>query len=178
MKNAPRLKITPALDDDKRVPAGGEELRTIQMLAMWASVLEYYEGTVTRRLKLIKNGFRDYKLLRHYVEHLISEIYKTLPNSTMARIIASANALEMQIKPRAAAHKDYFVLSSDAFLSLLQAVDDGACRMCLGDKETARRCPIRRILMDQIPPVEGTEHGLSDCPYSDGILSIAAKRAI
>ena len=177
MKKNQRITFLPAADDDKRVEAGGNELRSIQMLGMWANVLEYYEGTIEKLLRMIPNGWRQYRMIRATLEKLVAQIYDTLPNSTMSRIVLKGHALEMRLMPKSATAKEYFVLPFDDFLQLMQYVDDGACRMCLGDAETARKCPLRRILRDQVPPVEGTVHGLSACPYSDGILSIAAKEA-
>lgn len=177
MKNKTRITFAPAVDDDKRTEARGEELRSIQMMALWHTVLLHYQKDLEKRLKGIPQGWRQYRMIAACVEKLLMQLYDTLPNSTMSRIVLNSRAVEMRLMPKSATSKEYFVLPFDDFLQLMQYVDDGACRMCLGDAETARKCPLRRILRDQVPPVEGTVHGLSACPYSDGILSIAAKEA-
>lgn len=178
MKAHTRFTYAPAADDDKRVEAGGNELRSIQMWAMWDAVLQFYAPTLEKRLRTIPNGWRQYRMIQTAVNKLLAQLYDTLPNSTMSRIVTQQKALEMRLLPKSATHKEYFVLPYDDFLELLKYVDDGSCRMCLGDKETARRCPVRRILRDQVPPMEGTCHKISGCPYSDGILTIAAKQAM
>lgn len=178
MKSHTRITYAPAADDDKRKEAGGKELRSIQMLAMWHNVLLFYQDDLKPRLKTIPNGWRQYRLIFTCVEKLLQQVYDSLPNSTMARIIQTSKALEMRLLPKSASQKEYFVIPFNDFMELLQYIDDGACRMCLGDKETARKCPLRRILRDQVPPVEGTSNKYSDCPYSDGILTIAAKKAM
>lgn len=178
MKGTHKLRFTPAVGDDERVPAGGKELRSIQMLGLWENVLELYEPDIMDRLKMVPNGLRQYRMIRACLKKLVDLIFTTLPNSTIARIAQSMQALEMRLQPRAVNTKEYFVVNYRDFVTLVQAVDDGACRMCLGEAETARKCEIRRILMDHIPPIEGTGHGLSECPYSDGVLSIATKKAL
>lgn len=178
MKAHTKFVYAPATDDDKRTEAGGNELRSIQMMAMWDSVLIYYAPTLEKRLRSIPNGWRQYRLIQSAVNKLLGQLYDTIPNSTMSRIVAMQNALEMRLTPRSASKKEYFVLPYDDFCQLLTYVDDGACRVCLGEKETARRCPLRRILRDQVPPVEGTGSKLSACPYSDGILTVAAREAM
>lgn len=178
MKGTHKLRYAPAVGDDERVPAGGKELRSIQMMGLWENVLELYEPDIMARLKMVPNGLRQYRMIRTCLHKLVDSIFTTIPNSTIARIAQSMNALEMRLYPRSVVTKEYFVVDYRDFIELLKAVDDGACRLCLGDKETARRCQIRRILMDQVPPVEGTSHTLSECPYSDGVLSIAAREAM
>ena len=178
MKNHTRITFAPAADDGKRVEARGEELRSIQMMAMWHTVLLYYQKDLEKRLRRIPHGWRQYRMIAACVEKLVSQLYDTLPNSTMSRIVLKNNAVEMRLMPKSATSKEYFVLPYQDFVELLKYVDDGACRMCLGDAETARKCPLRRILRDQIPPVgDSASHHLAACPYSDGVLSIAAKKA-
>ena len=173
MKRAPKLYIRPAADDDKRVPATGGELTAVEMLAYYQAALPAYEPRLKERLqKMVPNGWRDYRLMVKTADRLLSEVYATLPNKTMSRILAGAAQIELRICPKSVnPPKDYVMVEMQDFRHLIAGLQSGDCGICLGDSETAKKCPMRALLAEYLPPDDGMPFG--SCPYAGNALTKA-----
>lgn len=176
-KLIPRIVHTAAADDGNRTEARGEELRAVEMFAYYQNALHFFEPRLQQRLKSRPNLWRQYRMIESCADKLLSDIYDTLPVSTMDRIIAGANSLEIRIMPKSVRRpEEYSVIKTSDFITLLKAVGAGECTMCLGDRETAVACPLRRILKDYIAP-DGERSKYGGCPYAGGALEQAMKKA-
>lgn len=177
MSKIPRIVHAPAADDHTRTEARGEELRAVEMFAYYQNALHFFEDRLRQRLKSRPNLWRQYRMIESCADKLLSDIYDTLPVSTMDRIIAGANNLEIRIMPKSVRRpEEYSIIKTSDFITLLKAVDAGECNLCLGDRETAVACPLRKVLKDHIAP-DGERPRYGGCPYAGGELKRAMDEA-
>lgn len=175
MGQKPKLYIPPAADDDQRVPARGTELGSIEMLAYFQSWCEEIaEDRLKARAKMYKNGWRDLRCLSAMATRVLRGIYGTLPNKTMSRIIAGAKDTEIRVCPKSVNRpKDYICMELEDFKELCRGLSTGGCGICLGDREAARGCKLRRLLGEYLPPNDGLKPAFDGCPYAGGELEKA-----
>lgn len=177
MSKLPRIRHIPALDDATRTEARGEELRAVEMFAYYQNALHFFEPRLRTRLRSRRNLWRQYRMIEACADNLLRDLYDTLPVSTMDRIIAGANNLEIRICPKSVRRpEEYHIIKASDFITLLKAVDAGECHLCLGDRATAAACPIRRILRDYIAP-DKAQSKFGGCPYAGGALEEAMKES-
>ena len=175
MSKIPKLRHIPALDDHTRTEARGDELRAVEMFAYYQNALHFFEDRLRPRLRSRRNCWRDYRMIVSRADKLLSQLYDTLPNSTMDRIIAGANSLELRIMPRSVRRpEEYSVIKTSDLITLLKAVGAGECSICLADRQTAAVCPIRKIVKDHFAP-DCAPSPFGGCPYAGGALEQAMK---
>jgi hypothetical protein len=61
-------------------------------------------------------------------------------------------------------------------ITLMKAVGAGECAMCLGDRQTANACPLRKIIKDYYAP-DCPPSKFGNCPYAGGALETAMEQA-
>lgn len=177
MSKIPKLRHIPALDDHTRTEARGEELRAVEMFAYYQNALHYFEERLKPRLRTRKNAWRQFRMIESCADKLLMQLYDTLPNSTMDRIIAGANSLEIRIMPKSVRRpEEYSVVKTSDLITLMKAVGAGECTMCLGDRQTANACPLRRIIKDYYAP-NCPPSRFGSCPYAGGALETAMEEA-
>ena len=173
MSKLPRIRHIPALDDHTRTEARGEELRAVEMFAYYQNALHFFEERLKPRLRSRRYCWRDYRMIVSRADKLLSQLYDTLPNSTMDRIIAGANNLEIRIMPKSVRRpEEYSVIKTSDLITLLKAVGAGECTICLGDRSTANACPLRRIIKDHFA-FDVPKSKFGSCPYAGGALEQA-----
>lgn len=173
MSKLPRIRHIPAMDDHTRTEARGDELRAVEMFAYYQNALHFFEDRLKPRLRTRKNAWRQFRMIESCADKLLMQLYDTLPNSTMDRIIAGANNLELRICPKSVRRpEEYSVLKTSDLITLMKAVGAGECTICLGDRATAAACPLRRIIKDHFAfDVPKSQFG--SCPYAGGALEAA-----
>lgn len=177
MSKLPRIRHIPALDDHTRTEARGEELRAVEMFAYYQNALHFFEDRLKPRLRTRRNCWRDYRMIVSRADKLLMQIYDTLPNSTMDRIMAGANSLEIRICPKSVRRpEEYTMFKTSDLITLMKAVGAGECAMCLGDRQTASACPLRRIIKDYYAP-DCPPSKFGGCPYAGGALESAMAQA-
>lgn len=177
MSKLPRIRHIPALDDHTRTEARGEELRAVEMFAYYQNALHFFEDRLKPRLLTRKNAWRQFRMIESCADKLLMQIYDTLPNSTMDRIMAGANSLEIRICPKSVRRpEEYTVVKTSDLITLMKAVGAGECAMCLGDRQTANACPLRRIIKDYYAP-DCPPSRFGNCPYAGGALEAAMEEA-
>lgn len=168
----PKLHIDPAADDYKKAPAKGRELQSIEMYAFFQAAIHQHEPGLMERLKTCPNAWRDYRLLETIADRVLDAIYASLPNKTMARIVAGSNNLELRVAPKSVNRaRDYIMVEYEDFRHIVKGLADGTCGICLGEQETAKGCPMRKLLAEYLPPDDGQPFG--SCPYAGTSLGKA-----
>ena len=177
MSKLPRIRHIPALDDHTRTEARGEELRAVEMFAYYQNALHFFEDRLKPSLRTRKNAWRQFRMIESCADKLLMQLYDTLPNSTMDRIIAGANSLEIRICPKSVRRpEEYTMFKTSDLIILMKAVGAGECTMCLGDRQTANACPLRRIIKDYYAP-DCPPSKFGGCPYAGGALEAAMEQA-
>lgn len=177
MSKIPKLRHIPALDDHTRTEARGDELRAVEMFAYYQNALHFFEDRLKPRLRTRKYAWRNFRMIESCADKLLMQLYDTLPNSTMDRIIAGANSLEIRIMPKSVRRpEEYSVVKTSDLITLMKSVGAGECTMCLGDRQTASACPLRRIIKDYYAP-DCPPSKFGGCPYAGGALETAMEQA-
>lgn len=149
-------------------PASGRERAIIEYLAALDAQLIAHQDTLRERLKLIPNGWRQWRLLTVTVNNLLVAIYDTLPAKTllhMQRLCTHGEVL-VRLKP-ASRTPEQVVSSEDDLREIINAAMAAECAVCLKDERQIKGCKLRRALMNIVPPDEFAPHG---CEYRNVAL--------
>lgn len=141
-------------------PLNGRELREIEfMLALDARVAEGGDCLKTR-LKGIKNGWRDYRLMAVLTRKVLAGIYDTLPNKTLQHLDKMRKDGEALIRFKPASRApEWAVIRDDELKTLINLAMASECALCMKEGKQIDRCRLRRTLMDICPPTDDTDIG-------------------
>lgn len=146
-------------------PASGRERAIIEYLSALDAQLIAHQDVLRERLKLIPNGWRQWRLMTATANNLLTAIYDTLPTKTllyMQRLCTYGEVL-VRLKP-AARTPEQIVASEDDLREIINAAMAAECAVCLKDDRQAKGCKLRRALMNIVPPETFSVQG---CEYRD-----------
>lgn len=154
--------------------ASSREIHTIEYVACLEKQLFEGDKYLKDRLKLIPNGWRDFRLATKTVERLLTELYKTVPNSTRLHMQRVQECGQVIIRPHPAVKpaNDTQIVILDDLLMLVNTAMAAECAVCLKDAREQKKCKLRKALMNMTPPKKLPESGL--CVYAD----VAAKNEL
>ena len=141
------------------------EARRLIVVAALNDGLHRGEDDLRERLKLVPNGWRDWRLVTSTVDRLLTAIYMTIPDE---QLISQQHALshsEVSVKLRSATRLPEWVhIKADDMDMLIGLAIQSECRICLRTDSEVRRCKLRKVLQCVIPPAVQPRHG---CGYRD-----------
>lgn len=134
-------------------PANGHELHIIEYLMALDAQLNGHQDALRERLKLVPNGWRQWRLITTATRNLLQAVYDTLPDKTLLYIDRLRAQGEVVVRFRPASRTHETVLASqDDLREIINAAMAGECAVCLRDEDAAKRCKLRRAMMDIVPP--------------------------
>ena len=148
---------------------GPRELHAIEfILGLHAQIL-INEPVLEARLRLIPNGWRNYRLIRRLIDDIVDGLYATMPVKTVKRIIRLLDCGEIIIRPKPVIPvPNMQIVEANDIEMIINTVLRTECSLCVKDAKEARKCALRKAMM-QITPAESL-HRISVCPYRDVIL--------
>lgn len=157
------LRITETPTATRRLK--GDESEAIKRIMIAVSVLSSGKETLWERLKLIKNGRRDYAMSAKKIEALFGDLLDTVPTEqllTMRRNLASLGYTIGVRRPGASNDRDYGAwLSWEALNALFEAARE-KCIVCDLPNDKQRQCPLAKVL-DGFP--SGKSETAKGCGY-------------
>ena len=147
--------------------ANAREIHTIEFLAGLDAQLVEGQEILRERLKLIPNGWRDFRLAVKSAERVLDAIYSTLPNKTLVHMqkLAQYGQIVIRPKPTVKLHDDAQIVCADDLKMLINTAIASECLLCVKDAREQKKCKLRKVLMNIAPTAELRKDGL--CAYID-----------
>lgn len=155
------------MQKDERTPPNARELHAIEYIAGLDANLVLAQDVLKERLKMVPNGWRDYRLAMKTVERVVDGIYATMPDKTRRHMMRLSDCGEVVIRPRrfTKCPDDVQIVMDDDIKLLINTVISNECAMCLKDAAKQKKCKLRRVLENIAPTAEVHKNGL--CAYVD-----------
>lgn len=146
-------------------PASGRERAIIEYLAALDAQLMAHQDVLRERLKLIPNGWRQWRLMTVTANNLLVAIYDTLPTKTLLHMqrLCTYGEVLVRLKP-ASRTPEQVVVNEDDLREIFNTAMTAECAVCLKDDRQAKGCKLRRALMNIAPPETFSSQG---CEYRD-----------
>ena len=142
-KNEPKHET-----DDERWPMSGPEYAALKAIVGSMSTLLTEEAQIEKRLKRIKGGWRDLKLIEAKEIAIYEAILKTVPLKKLQQMEIELKNASLQIsivRDVTGKHKPAFTyVPTEALRWFEEQVVDINCILCDKSEKESRRCPIRR----------------------------------
>ena len=153
--------------EQKSMPANAREIHSIEFLAGLDAQLVQGQETLRDRLKLIPNGWRDYRLAVTRLERVLDAIYATLLTRTLLHMQRLCQCGQIIIRPKPAIRlpDDVQIVNTDDLRMLINAAISAECAMCVNDAAGQKSCKLRKALERIAPTAALKENGL--CAYTD-----------
>lgn len=147
--------------------ANAREIHTIEFLAGLDAQLVEGQENLRDRLRLIPNGWRDFRLAVKSTERVLDAVYSTLPNKTLVHMqkLAQHGQIVIRPKPTVKLHDDVQIVCADDLKLLINAAIASECLMCVKDAREQKKCKLRKTLMNIAPTAAVHKDGL--CAYID-----------
>ncbi len=146
-------------------PANGREMQIIEYLAALDAQLTGHQDALRKRLKLVPNGWRQWRLMTVTTGALLSSLYDTLPLKSLKHMenLCRNGEVLVRIKP-IARQPGQIVADEDDLREIINAAMASECALCLRGEKEVKSCKLRRAMMEIIPPEDIPLYG---CPYRD-----------
>lgn len=146
-------------------PANGRERVIIEYLAALDAQLIAHQDTLRDRLKMIPNGWRQWRLMTVTVNNLLVAVYDTLPIKTLQHMqrLYMYGEVAVRIKP-AIRIPEQIMVNEDDLREIINKAMAAECAICLKDDRQAKGCKLRQAFVNIVPPEAFTLHG---CEYRD-----------
>ena len=155
--------------EDDKLPLAGKELKCVEYLvAMESRVMEVGEA-LRDRLRLVPNGWRQFRLLTSTLDRLMTDLYDTIPykGQLYLRNILDHGEVLIRFVP-ASRNPEWKLVKDEDLAVLVNMAMASECAMCLRQGREAKKCKLRRALEDIAPPNEG--HPAGGCGYMNVVL--------
>ena len=158
------------MSETKNAPimeANAREVHVIEFLAGLDAQLVEGQEILRDRLRLIQNGWRDFRLAAKSTERVLDAVYNTLPNKTLIHMqkLAQNGQIVIRPKPTVKMHDDMQIVCADDLKLLINTTIAPECAICVKDAKEQRKCKLRKTLMNIAPTAERRKDGL--CVYID-----------
>ena len=168
-----------AMKDDRRVvilppvPAGvelpplkGKELKCVEDLVGMESRIVESGDALRERLRMVPNGWRDFRLIFTTLDRLLRNLYDTIPNKGLQYLQKLTKHGEILIRFSPAARSQEWLLIKDDDLAVIVNLAMAAeCAICLKQGREAKKCELRKALENIAPPHDG--HPAGGCGYQN-----------
>lgn len=112
--------------------------------------LKHYDAYITPTSRRLKNGYRDYRLIRATLDRLLTSLLDTIPIDQLMTIKRHLSSSEVRVRTVSAGSSFdgcNWVISQEDLLCLVSMAVENTCFVCDGHKNG---CQLRKIL-DNVP---------------------------
>lgn len=137
-------------DENGKYPLTMYEWNSLRVLFATASVLESDLEKLKERLRLIPYGWRTARMLEVRFRKLLEKLYQTIPHNKLRALDAEMKNTHLHFAangPSENINGVVYVEKKD-FLALVNLLIKQECWSCEKGGKQARRCPIRRAILD------------------------------
>lgn len=135
-------------EERQRLPAQGREA-VIWLYAIYEA-LKHYDDCIASTSRRVKNGYRDYRLIRATLDRLLTALLDTIPIDQLMTIKRHLSSSEVRVRTVSAGSSFdgcNWVISHDDLCRLTNMAIENTCFVCDGHKNG---CELRKIL-DNVP---------------------------
>lgn len=132
-------------DEMGRYPLSSNEYMGIRHLMAAIDALSKYDDALHDRLKLIKGGWRDYKMLHSVAYKLFQNLLHTIPYKKLKAMREEIRTSVCEVRVNAASvNRDLnlTVVDVDALKDLANMAAERECFMCSKSLHEGKKCPI------------------------------------
>ena len=166
--------------EEKKMPNAKEDALMIQLMIVRNALVEYGEA-VRERLRPVKGGWRDLRLMISLVTKTQNRLVDTMPERRWDYYYNLSQRGRIRVELPGPAKIGRYIMIHEKNLSVLaEAAMCGECAMCLRTGREVRGCLIRDALMEVAPPEEVRDlRGLSlGCEYRDAAGQLVRQEEI
>ena len=153
-------------DKGELLPLKGKELKCVEYLVGMESRIAESGDALRDRLRLIPNGWRNFRLIFATLDRLLTALYETMPLKSrlyMGKITRDGEIL-IRFKPASRA-PEWTVIRDDDLAVITNLAMASECAICLKQGREAKKCELRRALESFAPPHDG--HPAGGCGYQN-----------
>lgn len=150
-------------------PLNGREMKCIEYIVGLDNRLFEAGEALKRRLAVIPNGWRDWRLMVTTCGRLMEAIYGTLPQKSLLYLQNLCKHGEILIRYIPASRSPEWMMIRDVDLRVLVNKAMAAeCAVCMKEGAEIRTCALRKALICNCPPREDAPTG---CGYRAAAMS-------
>ena len=155
-------------------PVLGEEMQIIEYLAAMDYKMGKAGDVMRERLKLIPNGWRQWRLMVSIINRLVPQVYSVIPVKTRRHIenLCNHGEVVIRIKPTARV-PEHTLISDDDLCVVCDAAMENECAICLKQGKEIDRCPLRKAMLHIAQPFTETP---TSCGYQLAALATIEDR--
>lgn len=144
-----------------------KELHAIEYIAGLDANLVLAQDVLKERLKMLPNGWRDFRLALKTTERVLDGIYATVPEKTCRHMVRLCQCGEVVIRPKrfTKCPDDVQIVMDDDLRLLINMAIRNECAMCVLDAQGQKKCKLRKTL-ERVAPTAKV-HGNGLCAYVD-----------
>lgn len=170
----------PYLPEEQRPPLSSREYAALRQLFGLVSSLSINEEAMKKRLKLVPDGWRDYRMLQVVSESLLHAVMNTIPLRKLQLIYKELHLTRCQVVvDRSVVKGDdgtATVVDSRALERITEHAMQVECFACQKTGAEARNCQLRKdieaLYMWDFPKIPNGKH----CHFTDGLEDIDIER--
>lgn len=160
------------IPDNERPPLSYREYRALRQLFGIVDAWDTQGSELKKRLKLIKGGWRDARLLMAVSERLLRKVCETIPMKKLAMIQKELNSTTCEITVRNTIspthHEAFTYVEEEALERITDRAMEMECLFCAKCGKDARNCQLRkdieRLYMWDFPKIKDGQ----PCHFSEG----------
>ena len=145
------------------------EHEAMKMFCAADTVMSTWAGDLEQRLRSVKNGWRDWRMLQTRMRDLRERLYDSVPDEQIATMERNLSRMEMRVAAtHVAKEEDFVYISLTALKTLVSYAMATECNFCAKGKQEARQCPLRKALDSW------TTHNMEEvdgCAYRGGTVA-------
>ena len=147
----------------ERRPMSGHERKAIEHMAAFVSQEHEHGDWLRDRLKLIPNGWRDWRLMLSLSRKLYQELCDTLTDAQSLQMAILEKHGECKVSMQNfTRNEDFELVHRKSYSVVLTNCLEGTCSICVKDEKEIHRCKLRKALDNIHPPMEPPRFG---CAY-------------
>ena len=132
-----------------------DERNMIEYLAILNWLGSKYDAALERRLRTIRNGWRDWRCIRALLRRLVYALeYDTMSPQDRDRLDKRLRGGEILIRPRSAVVVEYTLAEVNQLNTVATYACKNECSICMLEGREIKKCRLRRALMQLTPPKE------------------------
>jgi len=167
LKDGRRVVMLPPVPADvELLPLKGKELKCVEYLVGMESRIAESGDALRERLRMVPNGWRDFRLIFATLDRLLRNLYSTIPNKGLLYLQKLTKHGEILIRfSPAARSKEWLLIKDDDLAVIVNLAMASECAICLKQGREAKKCELRKALENIAPPHEG--HPVDGCGYQE-----------
>lgn len=147
------------------------ELTVVQFVTALADQCETLEGRVKDRLHTIKNGWRDWRLMRSLLRKMSDNLLDTMPDKEIIYLnkMLEHGEIFMRLRPPIR-DTEYQLVENAVITRIVNKIMQDECAICFREGRDIKHCQLRKDL-HMIVPCADKYDPMVECVYRNAVLN-------